>query len=96
MNPGSMFPLQILLISVIPFLAAVGLLWFLLLGIRILFRDRRKEESQILREQAAAVAVSIALAAQEEPGISHFPTPPTAIISAWQLSTRTRQMRKGE
>ena len=49
------------------------------------------------RAQAAAIAVAFALA-QEETGLAHpLSDPPTAIVSAWQLGTRTKQLyQKGE
>jgi Na+-transporting methylmalonyl-CoA/oxaloacetate decarboxylase gamma subunit len=45
-----------------------------------------------LKAQAAAVAVAIALAEQQLSGAHPLPEPPTAIVSAWQLGMRTRQM----
>lgn len=43
-----------------------------------------------IKARAAAVAVAIALAEQQT---SHtLSTPPTAIVSAWQLGMRTRQL----
>lgn len=45
-----------------------------------------------LKARAAAVAVAIALAQQEACREPSFAEPPTAIISAWQLGMRTRQM----
>jgi sodium pump decarboxylase gamma subunit len=43
-------------------------------------------------EQAAAIAVAIALAEQDLSSAHPLPDPPTAIVSAWQLGMRTRQM----
>lgn len=45
-----------------------------------------------LRAQAAAVAVAIALAEQQASHAHPLPIPPTAIVSAWQLGMRSRQM----
>lgn len=42
--------------------------------------------------QAAAVAVAIALAEHEASQAHPLPAPPTAIVSAWQLGMRTRQL----
>jgi Na+-transporting methylmalonyl-CoA/oxaloacetate decarboxylase gamma subunit len=42
------------------------------------------------KAQAAAVAVALALA--EEQALRPLTTPPTAIVSAWQLGMRTRQL----
>jgi Na+-transporting methylmalonyl-CoA/oxaloacetate decarboxylase gamma subunit len=47
--------------------------------------------------QAAAAAVALALAEQERPSGHPLLTPPTAIVSAWQLGLRTRQIsEKGD
>jgi Na+-transporting methylmalonyl-CoA/oxaloacetate decarboxylase gamma subunit len=45
-----------------------------------------------LAAQAAAVAVAIALAEQSLSSAHPLPQPPTALVSAWQLGTRTRQL----
>jgi Na+-transporting methylmalonyl-CoA/oxaloacetate decarboxylase gamma subunit len=42
------------------------------------------------KAQAAAIAVAMALAEQEICAAHPLPTPPTAIVSAWQLGMRTR------
>ncbi len=49
------------------------------------------------KARVAAIAVAFALA-QEETTLAHpLSDPPTAIVSAWQLGTRTRQLyQKGE
>ena len=44
-----------------------------------------------LKAQAAAVAVAIALAEEQTSHAPILSTPPTAIVSAWQLGMRTRQ-----
>jgi len=50
-----------------------------------------------LKIRAAAVAVAVALAEQNQSNARPLAQPPTAIISAWQLGMRTRQMyEKGE
>lgn len=49
------------------------------------------------KARAAAVAVAIALAEQGLSTARPLATPPTALVSAWQLGMRTRQMyQKGE
>jgi Na+-transporting methylmalonyl-CoA/oxaloacetate decarboxylase gamma subunit len=45
-----------------------------------------------LRAQAAAVAVAIALAEQQTSNAHPLPEPPTAIVPAWVLGMRTRQL----
>ena len=44
------------------------------------------------KAQAAAVAVAIALAEQQASAMHPLSTPPSAMVSAWQLGMRTRQM----
>ncbi len=44
------------------------------------------------KAQAAAVAVAIALAEGQASPTHTLHTPPTAIVSAWQLGMRTRQL----
>jgi Na+-transporting methylmalonyl-CoA/oxaloacetate decarboxylase gamma subunit len=45
-----------------------------------------------LKARAAAVAVAIAFAEQKASRAHLFTEPPPAIVSAWQLGMRTRQM----
>lgn len=44
------------------------------------------------KARAAAAAVAMALAEQEISSARPLPAPPTALVSAWQLGTRSRQM----
>jgi Na+-transporting methylmalonyl-CoA/oxaloacetate decarboxylase gamma subunit len=44
------------------------------------------------KAQAAAVAVAIALAEQQASSAHQLSEPPTAIVSAWQLGMRMRQL----
>lgn len=44
------------------------------------------------KAQAAAIAVALALAEQKASSARPFSEPPTAIVSAWQLGMRSRQM----
>jgi len=88
--------------------AAIILLWWMMAALTSLMADassaRNASESDAAnvapvmgsdtqaqaKAQAAAVAVAIALAEQQT---SHsVSTPPTAVISAWQLGMRTRQL----
>lgn len=48
-------------------------------------------ESEI-KAQAAAVAVAVALADHQVTHIHPLSAPPTAIVSAWQLGMRSRQL----
>lgn len=45
-----------------------------------------------LKAQAAAVAVAVALAEQQNSSVHPLACPPAAVVSAWQLGMRTRQM----
>lgn len=45
-----------------------------------------------LKAQAAAVAVAVALAEQQTSNAHALSDPPTAIVSAWVLGMRTRQL----
>jgi sodium pump decarboxylase gamma subunit len=49
-------------------------------------------ENNDLEAQAAAIAVAIALAEQSQSSARPLSLPPTALVSAWQLGMRTRQM----
>jgi len=84
-------------------------LWGLMIALTSLLKEKEKkyqtgtsplpfpsaeEES---RAKAAALAVTVALAAQDLSTAHPLNTPPTALVSAWQLGMRTRQMyQKGE
>jgi Na+-transporting methylmalonyl-CoA/oxaloacetate decarboxylase gamma subunit len=48
--------------------------------------------SNELFAQAAAIGVAMAMAEQRLSSAHPLPEPPTAIVSAWQLGMRTRQM----
>jgi Na+-transporting methylmalonyl-CoA/oxaloacetate decarboxylase gamma subunit len=76
---------------------AIVLLWGLMsLMTRILIEKEAgpevPDESRERKARAAAAAVAIALAEQAQSRIGHFPMPNTALVSAWQLGMRTRQM----
>ena len=85
----------------ITFLAII-LLWGMMAGLTALpFKDDDgsdlDESDEVVdvkdpRAKAAAVAVAIALAEQQLSSAHPLPAPPTAIVSAWQLSTRSRQL----
>ncbi|HEY3313191.1 MAG TPA: OadG family protein [Anaerolineales bacterium] len=54
--------------------------------------DREPDAENDLLAQAAAAAVAIALAEQSQSTARPLSQPPTALVSAWQLGMRTRQM----
>jgi len=76
---------------------AIILLWGLMSLMTRLFNEREadfevRDESREKKARAAAAAVAVALAEQVQNRIGHFPMPNTALVSAWQLGMRTRQM----
>jgi Na+-transporting methylmalonyl-CoA/oxaloacetate decarboxylase gamma subunit len=85
---------------------AIILLWGMMILLTAITADRetsssasasRTAESALamqndLRAQAAAVAVAMALAQQQTSNAHPLPEPPTAIVPAWVLGMRTRQL----
>jgi Na+-transporting methylmalonyl-CoA/oxaloacetate decarboxylase gamma subunit len=76
---------------------AIVLLWGLMSLMTRLLTEREAspgvpDESRGQKARAAAAAVAVALAEQAQSRIGHFPMPNTALVSAWQLGMRTRQM----
>ena len=80
---------------------AIILLWLLMWAMTAIpFKEAEDADSQQaapsaeddLKAKAAAVAVAIALAEQSQSGARPLSQPPTALVSAWQLGMRTRQM----
>ena len=76
---------------------AIILLWGLMsLMTRLLAKRETNfeipDEARKKKARAAAAAVAVALAEQAQSRIGHFPMPNTALVSAWQLGMRTRQM----
>ncbi|MFZ5903497.1 MAG: OadG family protein [Chloroflexota bacterium] len=82
--------------------AAILLLWGLMAAMTALFREREPAHTPVsppagateggAKARAAAIAVATAIAAQRQSSAHPLPEPPTAIVSAWQLGMRTRQM----
>ncbi|MBN1454494.1 MAG: OadG family protein [Anaerolineales bacterium] len=76
---------------------AIVLLWGLMSLMTRLLAEREtspeiQDEARTKKARAAAAAVAVALAEQAQSRIGHFPMPNTALVSAWQLGMRTRQM----
>jgi Na+-transporting methylmalonyl-CoA/oxaloacetate decarboxylase gamma subunit len=76
---------------------AIVLLWGLMSVMTRLLAEREAapqvpDESRERKARAAAAAVAVALAEQAQSRIGHFPMPNTALVSAWQLGMRSRQM----
>jgi len=81
--------------------AAIILLWWMMDLLTLLTADKQpisdsaetgSVTNEDLKAQAAAVAVAIALAEQQASLAHPLVDPPTAIVSAWQLGTRSRQL----
>ena len=81
---------------------AIILLWLLMWILTVLpFKETSSNTATVsshpiveddLMTQAAAVAVAIALAEQSQSTARPLAQPPTALVSAWQLGMRSRQM----
>jgi Na+-transporting methylmalonyl-CoA/oxaloacetate decarboxylase gamma subunit len=85
---------------------AIILLWGMMVLLTAITADRETSSSvsasrpaepalarqNDLRAQAAAVAVAMALAEQQTSNAHPLPEPPTAIVPAWVLGMRTRQL----
>jgi Na+-transporting methylmalonyl-CoA/oxaloacetate decarboxylase gamma subunit len=76
---------------------AILLLWGMMsLMTRILAEKEARpevpDESREQKARAAAAAVAVALVEQAQNRVGYFPMPNTALVSAWQLGMRTRQM----
>ena len=76
---------------------AIILLWGLMSLMTRLLAEREAgpevpDEAHEKKARAAAAAVAFALVEQAQSRIGHFPMPNTALVSAWQLGMRTRQM----
>ena len=81
--------------------AAILVLWLMMILLTKLTADEESAsistrinsvtENEILT-QAAALGVAMAMAEQQLSAAHPLAEPPTAIVSAWQLGMRTRQM----
>lgn len=81
--------------------AAIILLWWMMDLLALITTDKQPISDAApsapvidceVKAKAAAVAVAIALAKQQASLAHPLVDPPTAIVSAWQLGTRTRQL----
>lgn len=93
--------LQITLLGMGLVFAMILLLWGVIFLIVRLTPDRTNGEEistgddELLRQQAIAVAVAIAMANKKEiPEWHEFPLPPTALVSPWQSIMRTKMLNK--
>jgi Na+-transporting methylmalonyl-CoA/oxaloacetate decarboxylase gamma subunit len=81
--------------------AAIVLLWWMMAALTSALQEKEsapaKADASPVKEndvkaRAAAVAVAVALAEQQTAHAHALSTPPAAIVSAWQLGMRTRQL----
>lgn len=85
---------------------AILVLWLMMILLTALTADRKSASDSAgagsvretdLLAQAAAVGVALAIAEQQLSSAHPLKDPPTAIVSAWQLGMRTRNLtQKGE
>jgi Na+-transporting methylmalonyl-CoA/oxaloacetate decarboxylase gamma subunit len=97
MSENLLLSVQITLIGMGLVFGAILLLWGLMSLMTRILTEREAgplvpDESRAQKARAAAAAVAVALAEQAQNRIGHFPMPNTALVSAWQLGMRTRQM----
>ena len=83
--------------------AAIILLWWMMNLLTFITADKEPVPESVkpahaidsdIKAQAAAVAVAVALAEQQASLAHPLTDPPPAIVSAWQLGTRTRQLNQ--
>lgn len=82
--------------------AAIILLWWMMTLLTTLLAEKEDSAGAVAgsvpaldqdpKVYAAAVAVAVALAEHEASHAHLLPAPPTAIVSAWQLGMRIRQL----
>lgn len=80
--------------------AAIVLIWWMMALLTRLTAEKEPGESKgnaapldnDEKAQAAAIGVAIAMAEHQLSQTHPLPTPPTTIVSAWQLGMRTRQL----
>ena len=97
MSENLLLSLQITLVGMGLVFGAIILLWGLMsLMTRILAEKEPGaavlDELREKKARAAAAAVAVALVEQAQNRVGYFPMPNTALVSAWQLGMRTRQM----
>ena len=101
MTPNLLLALQITAIGMALVFAAIILLWLMIILLTRFTanRDSAADSAKTADAaeldtlaRAAAISVAIAMAEQQISAAHPLAQPPTAIVSAWQLGMRTRQM----
>ena len=99
MSSNMLIALQIAFVGMAFVFAAIFLIWMLISVISSTGSKPKPgpktDEETIRKQKAAAIAVAHALVVLKENQSAKYHNPPTAIVSAWQLSMRTNQMKKG-
>jgi len=101
MSSNFLLALQITGVGMGLVFGAIIVLWLMMILLTALTAEKEsasdssKADSALSNElfaQAAAIGVAMAMAEQRLSSAHPLPEPPTAIVSAWQLGMRTRQM----
>ena len=101
MSSNFLLALQITGIGMGLVFGAIIVLWLMMIFLTALTAEKQSASdspeadsvsSNELFAQAAAIGVALAMAEQRLSSAHPLPEPPTAIVSAWQLGMRTRQM----
>jgi len=101
MSGNFILALQITAIGMGLVFGAIIVLWLMMIILTALTADKEPTSdspkadsvsSNNVLAQAAAIGVTMAMAEQKLSSARPLPEPPTALISAWQLGMRTRQM----
>ena len=89
--------LQITLVGVAVVFAVLALVWIMIASLtkRSSTKPPSENDEIVRKRKAAAIAAAIAIHLKEEPSKSSYYLPPTTIISAWQLSMRSKQLKEG-
>lgn len=106
MTTNLILALQITAIGMGLVFGAILVLWLMMILLTALTADKKSASGSAgagsvreieLLAQAAAVGVAIVIAEQQLSSAHPLQDPPTAIVSAWQLGMRTRNLtQKGE
>ena len=101
MSSNFLLALQITGVGMGLVFGAIIVLWLMMILLTALTADKESASdspesdavsSSNIFAQAAAIGVAMAMAEQRLSSAHPLPEPPTAIVSAWQLGMRTRQM----